>query len=136
MPIENGMAAIAQTLALHYAQPSTAHIASSAEITSFNGEYGFFNKRLPVWRVALDDAAQTRVFVEPASGALALRADASDAREGWSFITLHKWHFIPWGANVRDALLALFALGNLLVAGMGLVLFIRRFFKEKPIKSA
>lgn len=128
MPIENGMAAIAQALALHHAQPSAALIKSRVEITRFNHEYGFFNKRLPVWRVALDDAAQTRLFVEPASGALALRMDASDAREGWSFSTLHKWHFIPWGADVRDALLALFALGNLLVAGLGLWLFIRRYF--------
>ena len=126
MPIENGMAAIAQNLALHYAQPLTAHIKSSTEITRFNHEYGFFNKRLPVWRVALDDAAQTRLFVEPASGALALRMDTSDAREGWSFSTLHKWHFIPGGADVRDALLALFALGNLGVAGLGLVLLLRR----------
>lgn len=131
MPIENGMAAIAQALALHYAQPRTAQIKSNTEVTRFNGEYGFFNKRLPVWRVALDDTAQTRLFVEPATGALALRLDASDAREGWSFITLHKWHFIPGGADVRDALLALFALGNLLVAGMGLVLFIRRFLRRK-----
>lgn len=142
MPIEQGLAQIARELAMHYfgqtpmstqtrgrlSSAASSEAAEATEITRFNGEYGFFNKRLPVWRVQLHDPEQTRIFVEPATSALAARLNASDARESWSFINLHKWHFVPGGADVRDALLALFALGNLLVGGLGFGLFLRRIF--------
>jgi len=131
MTIAHGEEQIAQALALQkLGEQPTPPIVSTQEITRFGGEYSFFNKRLPVWRVQFADAQQTRLYVEPATGALAARMDASDAREGWSFMTLHKWQFMLGGANVRDALLALFALGNLIVGGLGLWLFMRRRQRE------
>jgi hypothetical protein len=126
IPIDQGQTQIARDLAVHYTGLPANSIVSTREVTHFGSEYGFFNKRLPVWRVEFADTARTRAFVEPATGALAARMDTSDAREGWSFITLHKWHFIPGGTNIRDAILAFFAFGNLLVAAMGLWLFLRR----------
>ena len=42
----------------------------------FGGEYGFINKRLPVWKIQFANDA-TRWYVETASGELALRADAA-----------------------------------------------------------
>ncbi len=73
----------------------------------FSAEYGFANRRLPVWR--LEDGSN-RVFVDLASGQLAGRAGALDVLEQRSFSTLHKWEFLsPIGRGPRDALLALAA---------------------------
>ncbi len=92
-------------------------------VTQFSGEYGFINKRLPVWRVIFD-GDPTRWYVETGSGALALRADDSDAREGWSFAYLHKWSFVA-NKDLRDALLMLFALLHVVIALLGLQLWFK-----------
>jgi hypothetical protein len=122
-PIANAERTLAEQLARHYAR-SNAAVAEIEPITQFGGEYGFINKRLPVWRVIFD-GDEARWYVETSSGALALRADDSDAREGWSFAYLHKWSFIP-SKDLRDLLLMLFALAHVVIALIGLGLLLKR----------
>ncbi len=122
-PIAAAERTLAEQLARHYAG-SKAAISAIEPVTQFGGEYGFINKRLPVWRVSFDDAP-VRWYVETASGALALRADDSDAREGWSFAYLHKWSFIP-SKDLRDLLLMLFALTHVVIALVGIRLLMKR----------
>ncbi|HSB95147.1 MAG TPA: PepSY domain-containing protein, partial [Spongiibacteraceae bacterium] len=79
-------------LARHFSQTATAP-ASAEIVDKFSGEYGFINKRLPVWKIQFSDgtpAAMTRWYVEPGSGTLALRADDNAAREGFFFAYVHK----------------------------------------------
>jgi hypothetical protein len=94
-------------------------------VTRFGGEYGFVFKRLPVQRVLMAD--RVRYYVETSSGEIAARIGPADALEGWAFAYAHKWdglkHLV--GADARDAIVALFALGNALTAALGLVLFTR-----------
>jgi hypothetical protein len=124
-PLANAEKMLAEQLARYYSGNSSAVISLTA-VTRFEGEYGFINKRLPVWRVQFAGDS-TRWYVEPLSGALALRADNSDAFEGTVFSLLHKARFIgDENKNLRDALLMLFAFGNIVVALLGLWVFVRR----------
>jgi hypothetical protein len=117
---------LARALAQQHSGLPADHITQVDMVSHFDGEYGFLNKRLPVWRVAFDAPGHPRYYVEPGTGALAARVDDSDAREGWSFSTLHKWNIGSIDKDLRDVLGAAFALGNVLVALMGLTLFLRR----------
>ncbi|WP_240433637.1 PepSY domain-containing protein [Solimonas sp. K1W22B-7] len=90
----------------------------------FSDEYGFANKRLPVWRI---EGEGERVFVDTAFGLVAARAGGLDVAEQWSFSSFHKWQFLdPLGKAWRDAILSLGAVLGLLAAGFGLSLRRRR----------
>jgi hypothetical protein len=117
---------LARALARQHSGLPAERITQIDMVSRFDGEYGFLNKRLPVWRVAFDAPGHPRYYVEPGTGALAARVDDSDAREGWSFSTLHKWNIGDINKDLRDVLGAAFALGNVCVALMGLMLFLRR----------
>lgn len=102
-------------------------------VTRFEGEYGFIQKRLPVMKVRYSQNGNERVYVDTASGKLAMRARDDLAQlEDWSFSYLHKGHWLDWaGKYVRDALLMLIALLNSLVAALGIWLFSRPKSKSK-----
>jgi hypothetical protein len=86
----------------------------------FSAEYGFANRRLPVWRLKDGDS---RIFVDLESGQVAARATALDVLEQRSFSTLHKWEFLnPIGRGPRDGLLAFSAVLLVVMAGVGLCL--------------
>ncbi len=84
-------------------------IGQSTWVTSFSGEYGFINKRLPVVRVDTHLKDQLRLYIEPSSGVIAAKVTAQDALEGKSFAYLHKWNWLPIDKIVRDILLGLIA---------------------------
>lgn len=78
-------------------------------IQRFTDEYGFANKRLPVWR--LQAPAGERWFIEAATGRVAARVAPRAVLEGRSFSILHKWQFLdPLGRALRDGLMVLAAL--------------------------
>jgi hypothetical protein len=125
-PVADADMRIAEKLARHYSQGEHA-IKSAEMITKFSGEYGFINKRLPVWRIQFENDA-TRWYVETASGTLALRADDSDAREGWVFSIFHKARFIGDAyKNARDGCLMMSALLMLILSALGMWLHLSRF---------
>jgi hypothetical protein len=124
--IPQDLLALAKIKAASYANKPLAEIAGASLVESFGGEYGFIFKRLPVVKVQFRGAGNPRYYIEPATGALAAEVRDMDAVEGWSFATLHKWGFADFNKDFRDILVSLFALGNILVALMGLVMFGRR----------
>jgi len=133
-PIADAESVRALTLARRFAR-SEAAVAELEAVTRFGDEYGFINKRLPVWKVRFADS-ETRWYVENSSGALALRADDSAAREGWVFGYFHKARFIGDACkDLRDGALIAFALGNLVVAALGLWLFATRYRKRDPVPA-
>lgn len=129
-PIAAAVPALAEQLARFYSG-STAAITTLEQVARFEGEYGFINKRLPVWKVQFAGDA-TRWYVEVASGALALRADEAAAQEGWFFSIFHKARFIvdPY-KNLRDGFLMAVAFGCIAVALLGLWMFIRPFWRQR-----
>jgi len=50
---------------------------------------------LPVFRVILDDADQTRYYIDPADGALLRKIDRNGRWWRWLFSALHQWDFAP-----------------------------------------
>jgi uncharacterized iron-regulated membrane protein len=133
--LDNGIDHHVRQLAAFYSGLPHDKIISVKPITRFEDEYGFIFKRLPVYRVEFDTPGHDRYYVEPATGALAAKIDDDDALEGKTFSYLHKWHVTDKGKDLRDSLLALFALGNVAVALMGLMLFLRRQ-RSAPRRSA
>lgn len=120
----------ALALARHFARSDAAAVDTAAvatePVTRFGGEYGFINKRLPVWKIEFEGSGR-RWYVEPASGALALAVDDQAALAGWVFAYFHKWSFFKEGwQDLRDLGLMAFALGNIAVALLGLTLLLRR----------
>lgn len=115
-------------LATRYSKRPLTQITDAVLITRFEGEYGFLNKRLPVWRVNYATPDHASYYVETSSGALATVVTDSARAEGWSFSYLHKFHWLDFaGKDVRDFVMAVFGLGNLVVAVLGLWLFARRY---------
>lgn len=101
-------------------------IVQTELVTRFGGEYGFIFKRLPVVKVQFSGAGNPRYYIEPATGVLAAEVRDIDAAEGKSFAWLHKWTWLDANKEVRDVLMMLFALGNVIVAMLGVWLFARR----------
>lgn len=126
-------AALALALASHHSGMPLQALGTPQLITKFEGEYGFLNKRLPVWRVQAQAPGNPRYYVELGTGALAARVDDLGAFEGYVFSVLHKWHVGDMPKDLRDVLSATFALGNVVVALMGLTMFLRRQRRLKPV---
>lgn len=99
-------------------------------VTSFNDEYGFAYKRLPVWRVNLGDEL---LFIEAKTGVVAARVSTIKQAETWVFSRLHKWQFLdgmsakiggtgPFKTAFRDAVMVVFVILALGAALLGLLL--------------
>jgi hypothetical protein len=83
---------------------------------------------LPVYRVVLNDEEQTRYYLDPNSGALVQRADATGRWRRWLFSGLHRLDFTSWmrASPFRDVIMWLTMLGGLAVSVTGVYLAIRR----------
>lgn len=118
-------AGYAEALVRQFSGLATETITHMQTVTGFGPDYGFVNKRLPVVAVHVDTTGQDRWFVQTATGELAARNQQGHRLEAGVFAYVHKWHFLNISPALRDALQALFALGNVLVALLGFSLFLR-----------
>jgi hypothetical protein len=126
--IAGGAAQHAAQLACEFSGLPLSQVMAVTQVTRFEGEYGFLNKRLPVWRVAFATPDHRAVFVENASGVVAADVDDAQRLEGFSFAYLHKGHWRDAvGKDVRDSVLTLFALLNVAMVVLGLSLWVRRY---------
>ncbi len=115
----------ATIMPIDYVRALTAGVASGARwltcepVTRFNPEYGFVQKRLPVYKVSFDTPDHLAVYIDPVDAAVASVVRDLDRAEGFSFAYLHKVHWLDFlGKDVRDAVAGFFAL---LVFGLTLV---------------
>ncbi|MDO8266845.1 MAG: PepSY domain-containing protein [Moraxellaceae bacterium] len=117
----------ARTLAAAFAGLPEAQIDGTELVTRFAGEYGFINKRLPVWKVDFKTPDNLTLYVETTSGVQAAEVRDMQRFEGFSFAYLHKWNFLDGiGKDGRDVLLCVFALLNVVVVVLGAWLWLRR----------
>ena len=96
-------------------------------VTTFAPDYGFINRRLPVWRVTGADGQ--RRFVDLMQGRVVAQVSAVDRAELWTFTQIHKWQLADGlGRAARDAVMSAFAalLLALAVAGLWLRLWRRK----------
>lgn len=111
-----------------YTQLPDEKVIKTEPITKFGGEYGFINKRLPVRKVVYDTAEKHHVYIETRTGDLAAVIQNSKRLEAFSFLMLHKYHFLdtPLGKKGRDVVIVLIILGIMLVHVLGVVLWWRK----------
>lgn len=117
----------ARVLAAAFAGMPEERIVGAELVTRFAGEYGFINKRLPVWKVDFRTPDNLTLYVETASGVQAAEVRDMQRLEGFSFAYLHKWNFLDGiGKDGRDVLLGMFALLNVVVVVLGAWLWLHR----------
>ena len=108
-PVKNDRE-IAVELAGRYAGKNAEEIDKTVFTPKFTHEYGFVNKRLPVWQITYkgsDDA----YYVETSSTKLAAKVTQIKRLAGLSFAYLHKAHFLDFlGKDMRNVVLMLFCL--------------------------
>jgi hypothetical protein len=91
---------------------------------------------LPVYRVVLNDAEQTRYYLDPRSGELLRRADATGRAQRWLFSGLHRFDFTAW-MRMRplwDVLVLALMLGGVTVTGTGVYLAFWRIKRDLGFK--
>lgn len=113
-------------LAASYLDLKPEQIQQASWVTSFAGEYGFINKRLPVIKVETQLENQLRLYIEPSSGVIAAQVTQQDALEGFSFAYLHKWTWLPIDKTLRDIILATIAALVALLAVLGFRVQLRK----------
>ncbi|WP_045860681.1 PepSY-associated TM helix domain-containing protein [Teredinibacter purpureus] len=123
----------AQNLAANFAGISTDKVGASSMITRFGTGYDFRNKRLPVWKVEINDADNTWLFIDPITGILVDQSESIARVEEWSFTFLHKWNFLtPFtGRMVRDILIVVCLSFLLAISYFGAKLLLSRSRREK-----
>ncbi|WP_150002239.1 PepSY domain-containing protein [Iodidimonas gelatinilytica] len=125
--MENAAQDIARALATKATGLGENRIVSMDQVHGFTPEYGFLNKRLPVWRVAFDDPETPLLFVDAADAVVAATVSKADVREGKFFNTIHKWSFLDWmGQKPRDVVIMSFVALIVLTSLFGWVTQIRR----------
>jgi hypothetical protein len=124
--LPDGDETYARHLAGTYNNYGADKIESVELVTKFTEEYGFINKRLPVWKITYSFNGNERYYVETSSGVLASKIADADLAEGYSFAFLHKHHFMDWGGKtVRDASTMIGAALQVAMATVGLILYFR-----------
>ncbi|EKU51339.1 PepSY domain protein [Acinetobacter sp. WC-323] len=113
-------------LAASYLALQPEQVQQASWVTSFGGEYGFINKRLPVIKVETRLENQLRLYIEPSSGVIAAQVTQQDALEGFSFAYLHKWTWLPIDKTLRDIILATIAALVALLAVLGFRVQLRK----------
>jgi len=134
--LEQGETKYANYLATKFSKHQPNEIQKTLAITKFEDEYGFVNKRLPVFKVSYATNSNERYYVETASGKLSLRVDDKDVVEGYSFALLHKHEFMAWaGKSVKDISTMFWAMAQIVLVVFGFILYFKMRKREKGIAS-
>lgn len=119
--LPSGEEQYARCLASLFSTKPADKIINTRVITKFEEEYGFVNKRLPVWKVGYAENSKERYYVETSTGKLATVVNDKDLVEGYSFALFHKHHFMDWGGKiVRDISTMFWALMQVMMVLVGL----------------
>jgi hypothetical protein len=123
-PLLNGERKYAAYLASYFSKNAEKDTTSIEVITKFEGEYGFVNKRLPVWKVNYPFNSKQRWYVETSTSKLAAKVNDNDLIEGYSFAFLHKHHFMDFaGTGGRDFSTMFWAMSQVVIVIIGLILW-------------
>ncbi|MBO9617548.1 MAG: hypothetical protein J7539_00820 [Niabella sp.] len=124
--LPGGDSLYARYLAQLLNQNKTAAITAVSLVIKFTDEYGFINKRLPVWKIQYNTKDHERLYIDTKAGVLATKVNDGDIAEGYSFALLHKHHFMDWaGKGARDSSTMIAAGLQVLLVAVGMLLYIR-----------
>lgn len=98
---------------------------------------GAMERRLPVLRLRFADQQETWVYLDPATGDVALSVDRRQRMGRWLFSFLHSWDVPPLlrAGPWREALLILLSLGGAALSGTGVVIGWRRLRKAIRLQA-
>jgi len=92
--------------------------------------YGGNERRLPALRVVFDDPGHTWVYLDAATGQVALSIDSTQRVGRWLFNFLHSWDvpalLSPVHGAARIAVLLALSAGGLLLSATAVVIAVRR----------
>lgn len=130
--LEEGNKKYATERALQLSGLRANNIQAIEYITNYNREYGFINKRLPVYAIHFNTSDHLSYYIEPATGIPgAIHSDAKKM-EALSFIFLHKYHFLNFmGKGWRDLISALAAFSLVIIALTGIIIWLRIKMQKK-----
>lgn len=124
-PVAGNEAAAARALAASLTGEAIGADAPTTLVTRFNDDYGFVNKRLPVWRIDLPNGRA--LYVDLADATLAAQTDPGLRQAGWVFDIFHKGGFMDAiGPVPRDLILMVAAFLIMVLSGVGLTMLRRR----------
>jgi hypothetical protein len=124
--LKDGDKKYAHYLANTFSGNSEKEVTADSLIVKFEGEYGFVNKRLPVWKVAYAKNQNERFYIETTSGKLSVRVDDHDYNSTMIFNFLHKHHFMDFaGKEWRDFSTMFWAMAQIMLIVVGFVLFFK-----------
>ena len=124
--LPDGEVTYAKYLAGLYSKQPASSIVSVIPITKFEGEYGFVNKRLPVFKVSYPSNQNERFYIENSTGKLSARFDDKNIIEGYSFAFLHKHEFLAgFGKPIKDFSTMFWAAAQIAMVAVGLTLWLR-----------
>jgi hypothetical protein len=122
--LPDGEKKYAQYLATIFSGNNQQKIQHIIPITKFEGEYGFVNKRLPVFKVSYSCNNNERYYVETATSEFAAEVNDKDLLEGHSFSLLHKHHFMDFAnKSTRDFSTMFWAMAQIAMVIIGLILY-------------
>lgn len=119
--VAEGERAHAERLARWYSGETSAAIADARLVTSFDADYSYVSRLLPVWRLRFAREDGLTLYVSTADDRLATISDTRKQRFQQSFVALHTWGWLPaplrngW-INALLAAVAFTVLAGLLLA--------------------
>ena len=119
---------IAEAMALRFSGLDMSQLSKPEPVRRFGPDYDFRNKRLPVWKVELNDSSATTLFLDTTTGILVDSNTRVDRAERWSFSVLHKWSPLTGltGRKLRDGIMVAAVALLLLVSLLGIALLAKR----------
>ena len=114
----------AERLARHYAGDTASPIRDARLLLSFNNDYHYIDRLLPVWEIAFERPDGLRAYVDPASGRLATLTDRRKDWTGKLFRWMHSWSPIQSSIWIQGVMLGLL-LATAVVASAGLAVYLR-----------
>ena len=135
--LPDGECRYAQYLATLFSGYPATDIVATGQITKFDRDYNFTDKRLPVWKVSYPENGHERYYVETATGSLSVRVNDWDLVEGYSFALLHKHEFLGGiGKWAKDTSTMFWAASQFFMVALGLFLYFRWVRKRQKNNTA
>ncbi len=114
-----------------------AEILNGQLITHFGQGYSFKNKRLPVWRIAINDASQTHVFMDPVNHEIVDHNNMYDRAEALSFSGVHMYGWLKpiMSHGKRNMVFTVILSLSLILTVLGITLYLSNKRRSNKISN-
>ncbi len=138
-PLHNGDTRYAESLARYLIDDYQSPVKAITQISSFDTEYKFINRLLPVWKVSFDRPDGMDVMIETEQSRLATFNTHSRKAFIWIFDVFHNWSFLEKISNntvrIIVMLILLSIIGLSALSGVVIYGFLWRRFKKPKTEN-